>query len=76
MKKDYLGQEICVGDYVLAADRHELAIYQVIKITPKQVRIVRPEAETRKEQKGVLRYSKELYKVDPEVVTFHLLRIK
>lgn len=76
MKLDYLGQELAIGDWVIAANGHELAIYQIINITPKMVRIVRPEAKTRQAQKGCLRYSKELFKVDSEIVTFHILRTK
>lgn len=76
MKQDYFGQELEIGDYVLGADRHDINVYMIINITPKMVRIVKPEAQTRQEQKGVLRYSNQLYKVTPELATFHILKTK
>lgn len=74
MTYDYFHQELNIGDYVIAANRHELAVYEIIAITPKMVRIARLGAKTAKAKKGALRYSKELFKIDNELVTFEILR--
>ena len=71
---DFFGQEINVGNFVVASQGHELAIYKVTKITPKMVRVVKHGAKTRSAKKGKLRYGKELFKVDESLVTFHLIQ--
>jgi hypothetical protein len=71
--RDFLGQEILIGDYVIAGQGHELALYEVIRITPKMVRVVKYNAKTSNAKKGKLRYSKELFKVDTHLVTFYIM---
>ena len=75
MKEDLFKQELQVGDYVLTGTGlgHELAVYKVIAITPKMVRIMRLGVKTPKSKKGVLRYSKELFKIKEELVTYYIL---
>ena len=73
---DYFNQELEIGDTVLAADGHLLHLYKVIKITPKMIRVVRLDATVRTELKGVLRYAVELCKIDNELVSYHIMRMK
>ena len=70
---DYFNQELSIGDFVIAANGHELATYKIIRITPKMVRVVKLNAKTDKAKKGKLRYSHELFKVSPAQVTYYLL---
>ena len=71
---DFLGQEIIPGDFVLGATGHSFAIYKVLRITPKMVRIVSIKAKTSYALKGKLRYANELLKVEEKIVTFHLMK--
>ena len=71
---DYLGQEVNPGDFVVGATGHGLAIYKVLRITPKMVRIVSITAKTDRAKKGKLRYANELLKVEEKIVTFHLMK--
>ena len=71
---DFIGQPIHVGDYVVGAQSTSLAMYKVIKITPKMIRIVSINAKTRLALKGKLRYADELLKVEERLVTFHLMK--
>jgi len=71
---DFLGQDVQPGDYVVGATGHGLAIYKVIRLTPKMVRIVSITAKTHTALKGKLRYANELLKVDNKIVTFHLMK--
>lgn len=76
-KLDYFNQELQLGDIVVAADGHKLACYTIIKITDKMVRIAEiGETVARRGVEGVLRYPKELFKVDSELASFHVLRTK
>lgn len=74
MRTDQFDQELNVGDYVLAADRHDLGVYMITNMTPKMIRLVHIAAKSRAEQKGILRYEKQLYKIDPELATFCILK--
>lgn len=72
---DFFGQPISTGDYVIGAQGHNLAIYKVLRMTPKMVRIAKITAKTAKAKKGALRYANELMKVDEKLVTFHLMKL-
>ena len=72
--EDYLGQIITPGDYVIGATGHGLAIYKVLRLTPKMIRIVSIKAKTTQAKKGKLRYANELLKVEEKIVTFHLMK--
>lgn len=71
---DFLGQELNENDFVIAGQGHELAIYRVMKLTPKMVRVVSLKATTRNAKKGKLRYGNELFKVDEHLVTYYSLK--
>ena len=71
---DLFGQEVAIGDYVLGGQGHELALYRVLKVTPKMIRIAKLTAKTAKAKKGKLRYSNELFKIKHELVTFYLMK--
>ena len=71
---DFLGQELNENEFVIAGQGHELSIYRIMRFTTKMVRVVNIKAQTRVAKKGKLRYSKELLKVDPQLVTYHLMR--
>jgi len=70
---DLFGQPVDIGEYVVGGQGHELAVYRVLKITPKMVRIAKVNAKTDRAKKGALRYSNELVKVDEKLVTFYLM---
>jgi len=71
---DLFGQPINAGDVVIGGQGHELAVYRVLRITPKMVRIASVKAKTDAAKKGKLRYSNELFKVDDKLVTFYLMK--
>ena len=73
---DLFGQEINVDDYVIGGQSNELAIYKVMRITPKMVRIVNIHAKTKSAKKGKLRYAGELFKIEEHLVTFYLMKCK
>ena len=71
---DFLGNVLAINDFVIASQGHELAIYRIMKITPKMVRVVKLNAKTRQAKKGKLRYSNELFKIDEQIVTYYLMK--
>jgi len=71
---DFFGQTIGAGDYVVGGQGHELALYRVLRLTPKMVRIAKFNAKTDAAKKGKLRYSNELLKVDNGLVTFYVMK--
>ena len=73
---DLFGQEVGPGDFVLGGAGHELAVYKILRVTPKMVRIAKITAKTKKAKKGALRYSNELFKIDEQLVTFYLMKQK
>ena len=70
---DLFNAEINPGDFVIGGQGHELAVYKVLKITPKMVRIAPYNAKTDKAKKGKLRYSNELVKLEDSQVTYYLM---
>ena len=73
---DLFGQEINVDDFVIGGHGHELAIYKVLRVTPKMLRIVDVDAKTKSAKKGKLRYAGELFKIEEHLVTFYLMKCK
>ena len=74
--EDLFGQVISVDDFVIGGQRNELAIYKVMRITPKMIRIVNIHAKTKAARAGILRYAGELFKIDEHLVTFYLMKCK
>ena len=74
--EDLFGQVISIDDFVIGGQRNELAIYKVMRITPKMVRIVNIHAETKSAKKGKLRYAGELLKIEEHLVTFYLMKCR
>lgn len=83
---DIFKQDLNVGDYVVApstSSRKELMCFEILKLTPKMVRVRNVNWEQRQEgywreqaRKGNLRYPHEMCKVEPSLVTFYKLRGK
>jgi hypothetical protein len=73
-KKDILGNDLAIGDCVAVADNC-LKICIIDDITPKMVR-VKPVAAARgwRSEKGMLKYSTDMVKIDGEMATFYVLK--
>ncbi len=63
--KDILGQDLIEGNYVAASHHNSMYICRVIKITPKQIRIVNVKSNSRLDT-GWLKYSSETVKLSGE----------
>ena len=66
--EDYLGKSLCVGDYVVFAQKNyrNFCVGQIEKVTPKTVLIKHPKTniyrtETRQDHEQVIKITKEKY---------------
>lgn len=73
LPKDLFGQIINPGDFVVGGQSNAIAVYRVMKLTPKMVRIVSVTASSPWAKKGKLRYANELLKIEEQLVTFYLM---
>ena len=73
---DLFGQPVDIDDFVIGGQGHELAVYKVIRITPKMIRVAKVGAVTTSAKKGKLRYANELFKIDQALATFYLMKLK
>lgn len=69
--QDLLGQPINVGDCVAVAHGHFLFVAQVIKLNPKMVKVQRL---GRGRVWSINKYPNEMIVLDPQDVTFYLLK--
>lgn len=68
---DKLGNEVLPGDYIVTACNHrKILIAQVIKLNPKMLTIRKIGTKY-----NINAYSTETVKLDPSLVTMHLLRV-
>ena len=74
--EDLFGQTVAPGDFVIAADSHTLALYRVLRITPKMIRVVNIKAKSKTALKGKLRYPQELFKIEEHMATFYLMKCR
>jgi hypothetical protein len=71
--KDLLGREVKTDDHVAFSHHNTLYVGKVIKITPKQVRVV-PIGAGRWREEGMLKYTSQCCLVGGPDLTFHILK--
>ena len=71
--KDLLGREVKVDDYVAFTHHNSLYVGQVIKVTPKQVRVV-PTGSRYHGTDGYLKYTSQCCLVGGPELTYHILK--
>lgn len=71
--KDLLGREVKEEDHVAFTHHNSLYVGKVIKITPKQVRVV-PIGAGRWREEGMLKYTSQCCLVGGPDLTFHILK--
>lgn len=70
---DLLGREVKVEDYVAFSHHNSLYVGKVIKVTPKQVRVV-PMLTKYRQDEGYLKYTSQCCLVGGPELTFHILK--
>lgn len=71
--KDLLGREVKIDDHVAFTHHNSLYVGKVIKITPKQVRVV-PIGTSYRQDDGYLKYTSQCCLVGGPELTFHILK--
>lgn len=71
--RDLLGREVKEDDAVAFTHHNTLYVGKVIKITPKQVRVV-PMLTTYRSDKGYLKYTNQCVLIGGPELTMHLLK--
>lgn len=71
--KDLLGREVAEGDAVAYTHHNSLYVGKVIKVTPKQVRVV-PLLSKHRAETGYLKYTNQCVLIGGPDLTAHLLR--
>ena len=72
--KDCLGREVKVDDHVAFSHHNTLYVGKVIKVTPKQVRVVALGARGYRAEEGYLKYTTQCCLVGGPELTYHILR--
>ena len=70
--RDCLGREVSEGDHVAFSHHNTLYVGKVIKMTPKQVRVV-PIGHERGREEGMLKYTTQCCLVGGPELTYHIL---
>lgn len=70
---DLLGREVKEDDYVAFTHHNALYVGKVIKVTPKQVRVV-PILTKYRQDTGYLKYTSQCCLVGGPELTFHILK--
>jgi len=70
---DLLGREVKIEDYVAFTHHNSLYVGKVIKVTPKQVRVV-PIGTRYRQDDGYLKYTSQCCLVGGPELTFHILK--
>jgi hypothetical protein len=70
---DLLGREVKEDDYVAFTHHNSLYVGKVIKITPKQVRVI-PMLTNYRSDKGYLKYTSQCCLVGGPELTYHILK--
>jgi hypothetical protein len=71
--RDLLGREVNEGDAVAYTHHNSLYVGKVIKITPKQVRVIDMLSNYRQDQ-GYLKYTNQCVLIGGPELTMHLLK--
>jgi hypothetical protein len=70
---DLLGREVKIDDYVGFVHHNSMYVGKIIKITPKQVRVV-PIGTQYRQSDGYLKYTSQCVLVGGAELTFHILK--
>lgn len=70
---DCLGRDVKEEDYVAFCHHNNLYVGKVIKVTPKQVRVV-PIGTNYRQDQGYLKYTSQCCMVGGPELTFHILK--
>lgn len=70
--KDLLGRAVSEGDHVAFTHHNSLYVGKVIKVTPKQVRVI-PIGAGRWREEGMLKYTSQCCLVGGPELTYHIL---
>lgn len=70
---DLLGREVSIDDHVAFSHHNTLYVGKVVKVTPKQVRVV-PVGHGRWRDDGLLKYTSQCCLVGGPELTFHILK--
>jgi pyruvate/2-oxoglutarate/acetoin dehydrogenase E1 component len=71
--KELLGRQVKLDDYVAFSHHNTLYVGKVVKVTPKQVRVV-PIGAGRWREEGLLKYTSQCCLVGGPDLTFHILK--
>jgi hypothetical protein len=71
--RDLLGREVKLDDHVAFSHHNTLYVGKVIKVTPKQVRVV-PVGYGRWRDEGLLKYTCQCCLIGGPDLTFHILK--
>ena len=71
--KDLLGREVHEDDAVAYTHHNQLYVGKVIKVTPKQVRVI-PLFSNYRSDEGLLKYTQQCCLVGGPELTFHILK--
>lgn len=71
--RDVLGREVKLEDYVAFSHHNTLYVGRVIKVTPKQVRVVPVDPRWRNSD-GMLKYTTQCCLVGGPELTYHILK--
>ena len=70
---DILGREVKIDDHVAFSHHNTLYVGKIIKVTPKQVRVI-PVGHGRQREEGLLKYTQQCCLVGGPELTFHILK--
>ena len=72
--RDCLGREVKVDDHVAFSHHNTLYVGKVIKVTPKQVRVIPLGAKGSRAEEGFLKYTTQCCLVGGPELTYHILK--
>lgn len=71
--RDCLGRKVSEGDHVAFSHHNTLYVGQVLKVTPKQVRVKPLGAKGYRAEEGYLKYTTQCCLVGGPELTYHIL---
>lgn len=74
MHCDLLGRKVNEGDHVAFTHHNSLFVGKVIKVTPKQVRVIPIGTKIYRADSGYLKYTDQCVLIGGPELTYHLLR--
>lgn len=74
IRKDILGRDIKVGDFVAVPHSNTMIVTQITKINPKMLRVHPVQGSGWRSKDGYLKYPKEVVLLDAPHVTMYILK--